>query len=707
MLYGEQSDSREQLMRQSVVATLASNSASNKDARQAPEDDLPQVPIVKTAVQEQPDTSQWKKCVDGTPNCGLLHDTMSLMWGKFKDLVDELQMEMDEKDADFEEMNKNMNSQIEMLGNAKGVSNQMLGETISNLNADTQEMVEKQEQERELSKEYEQTMSSCKAKIEEILFTNICAVRKVRNTVMKYSSVSPSDAISDCDVSDFVPGPCSVPCDDSCPQEDPYACGGFQVLTREVLIAPNEFGIQCPTLQLQRKCSQVKCPVDCVMSEWSGFGKCTKECEGGVQGRTRSIITKPLNGGTSCDTVQEERPCNTGSCDRDCTLEDWTPWEPCSMACSGGLQERSRSVLIPIRGSGRCPSKKSTQRLQEQMCNLQDCVGDEVCVARQDLVIAIDSSGSLRQSGSDALKDFAASFVEKLEGKYFGNDAMKVGLVQFGNGAIEGDGTIAKAINKQPLTDDMRLVLESIGTLRWQKGFTNMAQALTLADTMLQAGGRTGAQSAVMLITDSKPSFQFQTDQKVKALKGKGVKLLFATVSDAEGKEMDLMRKWASHPWETHLIHIPGIPPLQADKDLFASKCIATFCPQAISPSVLADQADESGFFLLRSSGSCGARGPQLGEDVTSPAHCMELARSAGASAFSFGKGAFRQGYCFAEGLGVTPALAAEWETNRIDPSCPEGDWRDDEFFDLYVIKPSVNLLQWKVDRRSSSRFLD
>jgi len=498
--------------------------------RQMPNTSVPAVIVEPTPVQEGPGPSQWKKCTDGTPNCGLLHDTMSLEWGKFKDLVDELQMEMDEKDAEFEELKKNMNQQIEMLGGAKGVFNQMLGESISNINADTAETAEKEEQERDLTKEYDSTMASCKAKIEEILFTNICAVRKVRNTVMTYSDVSPPDQISDCDISDWVPGPCSVPCDDNCPMDDPYACGGFQALNREILVSPNEFGIRCPALTMQRKCQQIRCPVDCLMSEWSGFSKCTKDCEGGVEGRTRAILTKPMNGGKSCDTVQEERACNTGSCDRDCTLEEWTTWEPCSMACSGGLQGRVKNVLIPIRGMGKCPTRKSADRLEEQICNAQDCVGDEICVAQQDLIIAIDSSGSLRESGSDVLRDFAASFAEKLVGQYYGTEAMKVGIVQFGNGAIEADGTVAKAINVQALTDDIGAVRGAIESLTWQKGFTNMAQALTLADTMLQQGGRSHAQSAVMVLTDSKPSFQFQTYQKVKALKDKGTKMFFAPV---------------------------------------------------------------------------------------------------------------------------------------------------------------------------------
>ena len=46
-----------------------------------------------------------------------------------------------------------------------------------------------------------------------------------------------------------------------------------------------------------KKCNQIKCPVNCDMSEWSGWSKCTADCEGGVQGHTRSILTKPKNGG--------------------------------------------------------------------------------------------------------------------------------------------------------------------------------------------------------------------------------------------------------------------------------------------------------------------------------------------------------------------------------------------------------------------------
>merc|ERR1719229_1657812 len=71
-------------------------------------------PAQETPVQEDADPlAQSRKCVDGKENCGLLHDTMSLQWGKFKDLVDELEDKMSEKKDNWEERSTNLNSQLE------------------------------------------------------------------------------------------------------------------------------------------------------------------------------------------------------------------------------------------------------------------------------------------------------------------------------------------------------------------------------------------------------------------------------------------------------------------------------------------------------------------------------------------------------------------------------------------------------------------
>merc|ERR1719327_1735715 len=57
---------------------------------------IPTPPVPKQRVVKRLDvTVGYMKCPTTPPDCGLLHDNMSLMWGKFKDLVDELQAEMD------------------------------------------------------------------------------------------------------------------------------------------------------------------------------------------------------------------------------------------------------------------------------------------------------------------------------------------------------------------------------------------------------------------------------------------------------------------------------------------------------------------------------------------------------------------------------------------------------------------------------------
>merc|ERR1719498_760095 len=104
-----------------------------------------------------------------------------------------------------------------------------------------------------------------------------------------------------------------------------------------------------------------------------------------------------------------------------------------------------------------------------------------------------------------------------------------------------------------------------------------------MVEKLLLLGGRRKAQSAVLTLTDGKPSFLFQTHEKVMQLKDKHVKLFFAPVTEFQGEELTLMKKWSSQPWETHVVHIPGLDPLAADGDLFAQKIIVEFCPEAIS----------------------------------------------------------------------------------------------------------------------------
>ena len=51
--------------------------------------------------------------------------------------------------------------------------------------------------------------------------------------------------------------------------------------------------------------------------------------------------------------------------------------------------------------------------VRHQKVNTHECTGEEVCIAKHDLVLAIDGSGSLRESVFKLLKNFAAGLIDK------------------------------------------------------------------------------------------------------------------------------------------------------------------------------------------------------------------------------------------------------------------------------------------------------
>lgn len=249
-----------------------------------------------------------------------------------------------------------------------------------------------------------------------------------------------------------------------------------------------------------------------------------------------------------------------------------------------GFKKRIRDVVIPTRGFGECPLPESDFRLEIQDCNVHKCTGSEECYALQDLVLAIDGSGSITEDNFEILKEYVVKLVKRYKGEVANTELMKVGIVQFGNGEIMEDGSISAALKISPLTSDMEDIATKIAELSFLKGFTNMAQAFAVSEKMYTEAGRADAQSAIMVITDGKPSFTFQTQQKVDELEDKGIQRFFVTIIEDEGDETDLMKKWASDPWWTNHIHIPGFLSLQATNDTYVQKALVMFCPNSQAP---------------------------------------------------------------------------------------------------------------------------
>jgi hypothetical protein len=605
--------------------------------------------------------------------------------------------------ADGKQEIASINEQMVIFRQAKAKAQELLAEATSSAQTLRTETQEKEIESRDLQCDYETKVHQCKTRVQDILYTDMCAVRVVRDAVMSRSEVSPPTAIGDCDITDWVSGPCSVDCDDKCPAKfrpgtDPYACGGNQKLTREMVAAPNQYGMACPAMTMIKKCNQIRCPVNCKVSEWSGFSKCTADCGGGQQQRTRSILVKPRNGGAECDSALEERPCNTGSCNRDCVLNDWSEWAGCSAACGGGVRSRARGVLAPIRALGKCPAETHPDRLEEEQCNTQACYGDEVCVAKQDLVVAIDASGS-EEDGFQRIRTLAANLTGRYRSTYYGKDRMKVGALLFGQGQQMRGGYTSAAEEVSPLTSDLASVTRKIEGLAWKRGAPNMMQALSLADKMLERG-RADAQSAILVITDSPYASSASTSNMFQHLKDKNVHIFMAPINQVENSDdLEVLKAWASWPWQQNFELIPGHDALTNNHDDFAEMLVARFCPDSFSPTLRRSSGEADGYTLVRAgaypSHSCAAYA-QMPKRYAGPEDCYFEMRSlhSDSFAFTFMKGPSRSyGTCFSEDVNVTSDMWQEYLDNATDVPCPGGDWEENPYAYTYFMRPEASSL--------------
>jgi hypothetical protein len=528
---------------------------------------------------EQPPKSELKaanRCSNAKFDCGVLHDMFAALWGETKDLVDELVWKMNQDTAAWDKVKEDVNTLLQTQATQLANLQAALAEATAMKAAQMDEQAAKQKEKTDVTNLFDRTMKECKDTMKQILFMEICGVLAVRNNIIA-KNLPGEPTPTDCGVGEWVAADCSVSCDDELQ-------GGVHNLAREVITMNTKRGVDCPALHTQRKCKQIPCPVECGLSHWSTWGKCSKECGGGVQSQTRSLEVKPKNGGQACDALMQSQPCNTGSCDADCELGKWMAFKPCNKACSVGFEERRKRVLSKERGDGTCLPWNDKERLERRPCNTQACTGDEECNSTIDLVIAIDSSGSITEVGFDILKEFALRLVKRMMAP------VQVGVVLFGNGKLDLETNIVS--NAKVITDnlegDMEEVSKKIEGMIIHKGFTNMAQAFIKSKDVLTYA-RKSAQSTVLIITDGRPSFKFQTGFAVKNLR-KSARLMIVQVQANRKQEIaELLKGYASEPWSLNYRHISGKKKLQGAYDSYATSVLADLCPKLISPSAVTE----------------------------------------------------------------------------------------------------------------------
>merc|ERR1712216_501369 len=113
--------------------------------------------------------------------------------------------------------------------------------------------------------------------------------------------------------------------------------GGQRHRSRIVLQNNNHGGLKCGPLLQKEPCRVIPCPINCELSKWTQWGKCSKVCGSGEHTRSRSVTTTAKYNGIGCGSLTQRRYCNTQPCAVVCRVSEWDPFSPCSKTCGGGI----------------------------------------------------------------------------------------------------------------------------------------------------------------------------------------------------------------------------------------------------------------------------------------------------------------------------------------------------------------------------------
>mmetsp|Transcript_99015 Transcript_99015/g.154806 ORF Transcript_99015/g.154806 Transcript_99015/m.154806 type:complete len:879 (+) Transcript_99015:94-2730(+) len=565
--------------RLSLQALLADPSGKNR-IPDAPEDGDEVNLLRKPISTHQPpyDEQKANKCTfDIELSCGEVNDAFATLWGDMKDSVDALDAEIDAVGHHRRDFEASTQHELEAIGGNEAMLKADIVDVSTQRAQLAGQLADKAREMEDFKQFASKAQLGCTSAIHEIVFAEMCGIFKLRSQLA--APASPED----CEVSEWrKSGRCSKRCD-----------SGLQTWKRQITKKGSPSGVGCPALQIESPCNQFGCPVDCKLSTWAEWSNCTQACGGGIRYRTRDRVVNPKYGGFECDVMQETQQCNTHACDKNCKLGEWSAFSECSQACDAGFLQRRRLVLQPAVGSGTCPEKDSSERLDRKACNKQACVGDEECTSKYDVVLAIDGSGSVTEKGFSIMKTFAEKLAKRLRG---GSDAVRLGLVQFGNGVLDVDNIISDAVAVSPLTQNVADVVAAVSSLKWQKGFTNLAQAaMKSRDLIRLASPRSGSDAMVVFLTDGRPSFKTMAIRAMQELRASARVMVVHVKAYPERHNVEFLKSFATEPVEVNYLHIPGKKVLKLGYDEFAAKVIVQACKNVESPSAIAEATKSSG----------------------------------------------------------------------------------------------------------------
>lgn len=142
------------------------------------------------------------------------------------------------------------------------------------------------------------------------------------------------------------------------------------------MVKPSHSPTFAPGVRTTHKHNQT---IDCQFYQWSKWATCNVTCGGGIQTRVRRVFAAAVNGGLACNQsktlTKETRICNAKKCPIACIMSPWTPWSSCSKDCGGvGKQNRTRTVQNHQNHTEKCPALSESRACEAPVC---DCVTNQ------------------------------------------------------------------------------------------------------------------------------------------------------------------------------------------------------------------------------------------------------------------------------------------------------------------------------------------
>jgi len=545
-------------------------------------------PVPKTKVPMNPctdpnagapsaqDKAAAKCTIKKSPQCYKLQERFLLIQAGIQDERDELMEQIQITENFCEETKKSYETQIQddkdTLSNAQ---TKLAGATEKEATAgETARQTEAENS--QLNLDLNKQMKTCSGNY--INFeTELCALKKIRGELYKMKGGGPgSTFFQDCEVSKWDAEECTKTCNK-----------GDQKLTRSVLTHPNG-GAKCLPLAAERSCNTHPCPINCRLSIWSGWSKCSAECGGGVQQRLREVKMAMKYNGKPCGETSETVACEAEACEKDCVLSSWTKWSSCSKECDGGTQKRQKFVSEPALGAGKCAGAWDPARLQFKQCAMHRCkVLDEAepltCNRSLDVVLLLDGSGSMGKTGFAAEMKAAQYFV----GSFMKADKAQLAVILY-SGPRTWSGVrkcVGKSVEKVDpetcgiktvthFTQDFKKLKGLITGLELPKGSTLTSLALMTAKAELSLG-RAKSPAVVVIFTDGRPLSYRKTEIAAKALRAQARLIWVPMAANAPLKHIKL---WATRRWQENVVPVESWAALE--KPSVITHIIADMCPE-------------------------------------------------------------------------------------------------------------------------------